>query len=78
MDQQLTKGHGESELFNTWQLCKTPDLIVDIKMRKFGWLRHVIRIDQTGVAKTIFQMKPKVTRKEDPDLHGWKTVIYQS
>jgi hypothetical protein len=48
---------GESELTDKWQLYKAPDMIVDIEIRKLEWL---IRFDQTGMAKTIVQIKRKI------------------
>jgi hypothetical protein len=30
------------------ELCKTPDLVTDIKRRNFKWAGHVVRMDQTS------------------------------
>jgi hypothetical protein len=40
------------------ELYKTTDLAVVIKRMRLAWLGYVIGMDQTGVAKDIFQSKP--------------------
>lgn len=37
--------------------------VADIKWRALKWCGHVIRVDQTRVAKKIFESKPKCRRK---------------
>jgi hypothetical protein len=36
---------------------KTPDLLADIKRRRIDWLGYTIRMDQTRMAKNIFESK---------------------
>jgi hypothetical protein len=38
---------------------KNPDLWEDIKMRRFEWLRHVIRMDQIMMAHNNFASKTR-------------------
>jgi hypothetical protein len=45
------------------ELCKTPDLVVDINMKRMEWLGHVIRMDQRRGVKQIFDSKPEGRRK---------------
>jgi hypothetical protein len=64
------------------QLYNSPDLVLGIKRRK---LQHVIRVDQTRVAKKTYESNPEGRRKARMlrfmgFIYGWKmqTVIYES
>jgi hypothetical protein len=41
---------------------------VDIKRRRLKWFRKVIRMDQTEVAKSIFDSRPQRRKVERPRL----------
>jgi hypothetical protein len=41
------------------ELCKTPDLVVDINMKRMEWLGHVTLMDQRRVVKITFEIMPE-------------------
>jgi hypothetical protein len=38
---------------------KSPDIVTEIKIRRLEWLEHVIRMEDTCIAKIIFSTKPE-------------------
>jgi hypothetical protein len=44
---------------------RTPDMVPEIKMERSKYLRHVIRMDEVGVGKNIFERKPEGVRKAE-------------
>ena len=63
MDQQRRMDGGElktnEELMTKY---KTPDIVSIIKIRRFEWLGHVVRVNETRSVKKIFEGKLEVGR----------------
>jgi hypothetical protein len=43
----------------TKEVIQTSDLVTHIKRENLEWLSHVIRINQTGVAKKVSESNPE-------------------
>jgi hypothetical protein len=42
---------------------RTPDVVPEMKMGRSEYLEHVIRMDEVGVGKKIFERHQKVSKK---------------
>jgi hypothetical protein len=40
-------------------MCKSPDIVMEIKVRRLDWLGHVIRMEDTHLQKMVFNAKPE-------------------
>jgi transcription termination factor 2 len=43
-------------------MCKSPDIVTEIKVRRLEWLGHVIRMEDSRLPKTVFNAKPEGRR----------------
>jgi hypothetical protein len=52
------------------ELYKDLDIVADVK-KKFGWIRHVVRMDQRRRVKKIFESKPEGSKKRGRPRLRW-------
>jgi hypothetical protein len=55
------------------ELCKAPDLVADIKVKRLKWLGHVIRMDQELLK--IFESKPEGRRNVGRPRLRWQDDV---
>jgi hypothetical protein len=72
MDQQRKMDSGESKI-NAELITKykSKDIITVIKIRRLEWLGHVIRMDETGSVKKIFEGKLEGRRGRGRPRFRW-------
>jgi hypothetical protein len=53
------------------ELCKDIAIETNIKKKKMEWIEHVVRMDQGGTVKKIFESKPEESRRRGNPRLRW-------
>jgi hypothetical protein len=43
-------------------MCKSPDIVTEMKVGGLEWLKHVVRMEDTRIPKMVFNAKPEGRR----------------
>jgi hypothetical protein len=58
-------------------LLNEPDIVIYIKINRFGWAGHVIRMDNNRTVKKVFNAKPVGIRKTGRPKLRWEDDMIQ-
>jgi hypothetical protein len=55
-----------------WELYKDLDIVADIIKQSLAWIGRVVRIDQGGTVKKIFEREPEGSRRRRRPRLRWQ------
>jgi hypothetical protein len=60
---------------NLWEMTGQIKINKEIRKRKFGWIGHTLRKDDSEPCKAALQWNPKCTRRRSRPRNSWRRTI---
>jgi hypothetical protein len=58
-----------------YSLCKEPNIVDDIKIRRLGWAGHIIRMEEERIPKRLLNGNSHTTRPVGRSRTSWADVV---